>query len=112
MATLQFMPGTATINGTTYTQLIITPVSPQKSASKAILPKQEAVSPTAASTPTEFNRMSQPIKLECASRRIHYSKKALNHPRPQAVTRRNTRERNRVRQVNQSKCYISKPHNI
>ncbi|KAF6033951.1 ASCL1 [Bugula neritina] len=36
-----------------------------------------------------------------ATERGQISKKAMNHPRPQAVTRRNTRERNRVRAVNQ-----------
>lgn len=105
MATLQLMPMT-TINGTTYAtaQLILTPVSAQKKQSKTILPKQEPASPCQAPddvTPTDFNRQISSVKPDCAKRRIHFSKKALTHPRPQAVTRRNTRERNRVKAVNQ-----------
>ena len=86
MATVQLVPMTTT-NGMTTTQLIITQVSPDRP--KLILPKQEPHMET-----------EQPSK-----RRIHFSKKALTHPRPQSVTRRNARERNRVKQVNQGKKY-------
>ena len=110
MATLQLMPVT-TINGTTIAtaQLILTPVSQEKNQnkkpqSKTILPKQEPSTPPENATP-DFSliRGENPtkIKTDCAKRRIHFSKKALTHPRPQSVTRRNTRERNRVKAVNQ-----------
>ncbi|XP_067950339.1 achaete-scute complex protein T3-like [Watersipora subatra] len=94
MPTIQLIPTTATINGTKYTQLILTPVSPQHKQSKNILPKQEPLSPSS-------NGHSSEKKVEGQKGRIHFSKKALTHPRPQSITRRNTRERNRVRAVNQ-----------
>lgn len=109
MATLQLMPTVTTINGTTFAtaQLILPPSrSPQRRLqSKAILPKQEPASPV--QSPTVCERVSpqqQPLTLaQCTKTRIHFSKKALSHPRPHAVTRRNTRERNRVSAVNQGK---------
>ena len=112
MATLQLMPVT-TINGTTYAtaQLILTPASPEKRSTKPILPKQEPSSPSSSDcslTPPDFLRIGKNKKSENAKRRIHFSKKALTHPRPQSVTRRNARERNRVKAVNQGeeKCHL------
>lgn len=107
MATLQLMPVT-TINGTTYAtaQLILQPATPEKVKTKNILPKQEPISPpkTVDMGTPDFLRICQK-KSENAKRRIHFSKKALTHPRPQAVTRRNARERNRVKAVNQGKVF-------
>ncbi|XP_067950338.1 achaete-scute complex protein T4-like [Watersipora subatra] len=94
MPTIQLIPTTATINGTKYTQLILTPVSPRHKQSKNILPKQEPLSPSS-------NGHTSEKKVEGQKGRIHFSKKALTHPRPQSIMRRNTRERNRVRAVNQ-----------
>lgn len=99
MATLKVMPAMATVNGTTFTQIILTPLSPQRKQSPTILPKQEVVSSEQSLTGCATEPL---LKLEYARQRGgQISKKAMNHPRPQAVTRRNTRERNRVRAVNQ-----------
>ncbi|XP_067951255.1 achaete-scute homolog 1b-like [Watersipora subatra] len=91
MTTLQ-LTNPITIAGTTYSTAQVFVVSPQRPPVKTILPKQEQAN----KEPAKTN-----LKLDCPKRRIHFSKKALTHPRPQSITRRNTRERNRVRAVNQ-----------
>lgn len=99
MTTLHLTP--FTIGGTTYTTAKVIVVSPHRSV-QTILPKAEpSVGPALTQCADERR---EPAKIiEHAKRRIHFSKKAQSHPRPQAVTKRNTRERNRISAVNQGK---------
>lgn len=91
MATLE-LNGPVTIHGTTYPAakvIVLSPQQRQRTTVQPILPKSEGME--------KENSLSSPG----VKRRIHFSKKALTHPRPHTVTKRNTRERNRVRVVNQ-----------
>lgn len=97
MATLH-LSSPITIAGTTYPHAKVIVLSPQRHNNvKTILPKTDTPPSSFATSTTQL------CDIELPKRRIHFSKKALTHPRPQSVTRRNTRERNRAKAVNQGK---------
>ena len=104
MATLQILPVSVGNNKTAQVIVLSPPKQPVK-----ILPKEQTQNASVvggllqtALTP------GGAVLREHTKKRIHFSKKALTHPRPQSVVKRNTRERNRIKAVNQSKllCYL------
>ena len=101
MATLQILPVNVGNNKTAQVIVLSPPRQPVK-----ILPKEQDQNASAvggllqtALTP------GGAVLREHTKKRIHFSKKALTHPRPQSVVKRNTRERNRIKAVNQSKQF-------
>ena len=111
MATLQILPVSSGNNETV--QVIV--LSPLRQPVK-ILPKEQDKNASAVGGVLQTALTPGGAVLrEHTKKRIHFSKKALTHPRPQSVVKRNTRERNRIKAVNQSKqlsttnhfsCYI------
>ena len=111
MATLQILPVNVGNNKTAQVIVLSPPRQPVK-----ILPKEQDQNASAVGGVLQTALTPGGAVLrEHTKKRIHFSKKALTHPRPQSVVKRNTRERNRIKAVNQSKqfsttnyfsCYI------
>ena len=99
MATLQILPVNVGNNKTAQVIVLSPPRQPVK-----ILPKeQDQNASTVGGVLQTALTPGGAVLREHTKKRIHFSKKALTHPRPQSVVKRNTRERNRIKAVNQSK---------
>ena len=99
MATLQILPVNVGNNKTAQVIVLSPPRQPVK-----ILPKEQDQNASAVGGVLQTALTPGGAVLrEHTKKRIHFSKKALTHPRPQSVVKRNTRERNRIKAVNQSK---------
>ena len=101
MATLQILPVNVGNNKTAQVIVLSPPRQPVK-----ILPKEQHHNTSAVGGVLQTALTPGGAVLrEHTKKRIHFSKKALTHPRPQSVVKRNTRERNRIKAVNQSKQF-------
>ena len=99
MATLQILPVNVGNNKTAQVIVLSPPRQPVKILPKAQDQNASAVGGVLQTALTPGGA----VLREHTKKRIHFSKKALTHPRPQSVVKRNTRERNRIKAVNQGK---------
>ena len=99
MATLQILPVNVGNNKTAQVIVLSPPRQPVK-----ILPKEQHHNTSAVGGVLQTALTPGGAVLrEHTKKRIHFSKKALTHPRPQSVVKRNTRERTRLKAVNERK---------